>query len=128
MLYQVVDERLPRDHPVVPRHSEYYGSSILWEKIDQKHCPPDQQQAFILRELGTMIGWGMVVYEYPPCDDTHQCNIDRSANYSKEAFLESKVYQAWKTRKTRGPGLVCAIGPGESALFLCRVSSESRLA
>lgn len=125
MLYQIVDERLPRDHPLVLRDSEPYGCSIPWEKVDQKHCSPDLQQAFILRELGIVIGWGMAVHEYPPCDDPHQYNVDRSADYTKEAFLESKVYQAWRSRKTRGPGLICATGSGESVLFLCRVSSES---
>ena len=128
MLYQIVDERLPRDHSVVPHDSEPYGASIPWEKVDQKHCSPDQQQAFILRELGIMIGWGMAVHEYPPCDVLHQYNVDRSADYTKEAFLESKVYQAWRNRKTRGPGLICATGSGESILFLCRFSSESGLA
>lgn len=71
-------------------------------------------QAFILQHLGEFIDWHMAQYEYPSFDNPHQDNIVRSAEYMKEPFLESNVYQAWKTRKTRGPGLLCATGHGKS--------------
>ena len=71
-------------------------------------------QDFILQHLGEFIGWHRARYEYPSYDDPHQDNIVRSAEYTKEPFLESNVYQAWKTRKTRGPGLLCATGEGKS--------------
>ena len=74
-------------------------------------------QAFILQHLGEFIDWHMAPYEYPSYDDPHQDNIVRSAEYTKEPFLESNEYQAWKTRKTRGPGLLCATGGGKPYEF-----------
>ena len=113
MLFEVVNERLPRDQPSGSYNSDH-GFSIHWKKHDQGDCSPDQLQAFIFQKVGEFIGWPLVLYDYPHFDDTHQYNIDRSADYTREVFLESNVYQAWKTRKTRGPGLLCATGSGVS--------------
>lgn len=113
MVFDIVSNHPPRDQYVRPPRLNH-GPNRLWEKVDQKSCPPDRMQAFILQHLGDFIGWRMAQYEYPSFDDTHQENILLSAEYSKEPFLESNVYQAWKTRKTRGPGLLCATGHGKS--------------
>lgn len=126
-VFEIVNERLPRDQHVGPRGSSY-GSNRLWEKVDQKHCSPDQMQAFILKHLGDFIGWSMAKYEYPSFDDRHQANIPRSAEYTSERFLESDVYQAWKTRKTRGPGLLCVTGQGKlhSSVICLQIKHRSR--
>lgn len=119
MIYEIVDERLPRIHPIIARQCDPdCGLNIHWEKVDQENHSPDQRQAFILQKVGEFIGWGRVTYEYPVFDDPHRHNIESSAFYARELFLESKAYQAWKTRKTRGPGLFCVTGSGVSALFL----------
>ena len=70
----------------------------------------------------------MAEYEYPSFDDPHQENTARSVEYTKEPFLESDVYQAWKTRKTRGPGLLCATGLGKLLdLIICpQIKHRSR--
>ena len=105
MLYEVVDQRLPRDLPVGQSNS-CLEASIHWKKIDEEYRSPELQHAIILRKLGPLIGWHLATYDYPAFDDFHQVLVDHSANYAKEAFLDSSVYQAWKNRKARGPGLL----------------------
>ena len=111
IVFEILDERLPRERPAGLPNSDP-GSVVLWEKVDQKYCYPEQRHAFILKKLGDFIGWPKATYEYPYFDDTQQYNIDRSADYSKEVFLESKAYQDWKNRKIRGPGLLFVTGAG----------------
>lgn len=111
MVFEILKERPSNHQPLGPCYSNY-APDIRWEKVDQKHCSPDQMQAFILQRLGDFMGWRMATYEYPSFDDPHQDNIARSAEYTSESFLESNVYQNWKTRKTRGPSLLCATGNG----------------
>ena len=110
MVFEIVDERLPKVPTV-----EYYDSKRVhdasWNKVDDGDCSPDERPAFILQRLGDLLGWHLAMYEYPAFDNTHQDNVHRSVHYTKEAFLETKVYQAWKTRKIRGPGLLCVTGP-----------------
>ena len=116
MLFEVVDERLPRVHPSGSYNSKHV-SSIHWEKHNHRDYSPDQLQALIFQTVGEFIAWPLVLYEYPALDDTHQYNIHRSADYTREVFLESNVYQAWRTRKIRGPGLLCATGSGVSTFL-----------
>ena len=118
MLFEFVDERLPRDHPVEPPRDLDNVSSMNWKKVDQTYCSYDQRQTFILKELGDLIGWDLATYEYPHFDDPHQYNVHHSADYAEEMFLKSEIYQAWKNRKTLGPGLLCATGSGLYACFL----------
>ena len=123
MLYEIVDERLPMEHAIGRSDSP----SIHWEKVDHRYCSPDQRQAFILQKLGDYLDWPLATYEYPSVDNPHQHNVDCSSDYAKEMFLESKVYQAWKNRKIRGPGLLCATGAGLSTpppFFLENYSSN----
>ena len=108
-----MNQRLPRVSLAGPRSSDN-DPSIHWKQFDQKYCAPDQRPAFILQRLGDFLGWKLAIYEYPQFDDPHQESVIRSADYTKEIFLDSEVYQAWKGRKTRGPGLLCAIGAGKS--------------
>ncbi len=118
MLFEIVDKRLPRDYPVEPLRDSSNASSMHWKKVDQTYCSPDQRQSFILKELGDLIGWDLATYEYSSFDDTHQYYVHHSAGYADEMFLNSEIYQAWKNRKTRGPGLLCAIGSGMDSCFL----------
>ena len=114
MVFEILDERSSNYQPAGPRHMSYLsGHYTTWEKVDQKHCSPDQVQTLILQRLGDYIGWRLAKYEYPSFDDPHQDNIARSAEYANEPFLETNVYQKWKTRKTRGPSLLYAIGHGK---------------
>ena len=117
MVFDIANERLPKTLPVAPRDS-YHGSSIHWEKVDWRVCSRDQRETLILDKLGGYLDWPDAKYEYHVIDDPHQAYVHESADYPREMFLESKVYQSWKTRKTRGPGLLCAIGSGTSHLFL----------
>ena len=125
MVFDIANERLPRTLSVAPLDS-YHESSIRWQQIDRKICSHDQQETLILDKLGEYLGWPRAKYEYPAIDDRHQAYVRDSADYPKEMFLESNVYQSWKTRKTRGPGLLCATGLGTSYLFLQQRSSASR--
>ena len=123
-LYEIVNERLPRGHPVAAREPDH-AFNIRWEKVDQKACSPNQLQTFILDKLGHYLGWPLAKYEYPVVDDPHQDYISRSADYPNEKFLESKVYQSWKARKTRGPSLLCATGLGVSPSLIEQQSPSS---
>ena len=125
MLFEVVDERLPKDRPI-QSYSSKRDISMEWKKVDHRHCSLDQQQAFICQKLGDYLDWPQAVHEYAYYDDIHQFNIGRSAEYDREVFLESKVYQAWKTRKIRGPGLLCATGLGLSAFLFKKSSANLR--
>ena len=116
MLLDITNERLPRTLPAAPRDS-YHGSSIHWEKVHEEVYSSDQREILILEKLGGYLDWSRAKYEYPAIDDRHQAQVLDSADYPKEMFLESKVYQSWKTRKTRGPGLLCATGLGASPLM-----------
>ena len=113
----VVDanERLPRTRPVAPRDA-YHGNSIHWEKFHGEFYTRDLWETLILEKLGGYLDWSRAKYEYPAIDDRHQAYVYQSVDYPRESFLESEVYQSWKTRKTRGPGLLCAIGLGVSHL------------
>ena len=113
IVFDIANERLPRTLPVAPRYS-YHGSSINWEKVHGEVYSHDQRETLILDKLGDYLDWPNARYEYPVIDDRHQAHVLDSADYPKEIFLESKVYQSWKTRKTRGPGLLCATGLGAS--------------
>ena len=124
MVFDIANERFPRTLPDAPLDS-YPGSSILWEKVDGKICSRDQRETLILDKLGGYLDWPRAKYEYPAIDDRHQACVYDSAEYPRESFLESKVYKAWKTRKTRGPGLLCATGLGTSHLFLEQKSSSN---
>ena len=126
MFYEIVNQRLPREKPV-GQSSSCLESRIHWEKIGEEICSPEQPHAIILRELGPFIGWPLATYDYPAVDDLHQFHVDRSANYVKEAFLESSVYQAWKNRKARGPGLLCATGSGMSTSLLKQIFVRLRM-
>ena len=107
-----MDQLLPREcHPVVPLGEP----SIHWEQVPQKYRTSGQLPAFILQRLVKSIEWQVAIYEYPQLDDPHQDNVGPSADYAKEALLDSGVYQARKGRKTRGPGLLCANGAGKPA-------------
>ena len=117
MLLDITNERLPRTLPVAPRDS-YHRSSIHWEKVHGEVNSSDQRETLILDKLGEYFDWPDARYEYPEIDDRHQAYVHDSADYPKEMFLESQVYQSWKTRKIRGPGLLCATGLGASPPFL----------
>ena len=117
MLFDIPNERLPRKLPVAP-HNAYSESSIHWEKLHGEIYPRDQWETLIIDKLGEYLDWPDAKYEYHAIDDPHQAYVQDSADYPKEMFLESKVYQSWKTRKTRGPGLLCATGLGTFAPFL----------
>ena len=115
-LFEITDARLPRTLPVAVVDS-YHESSIHWEKVDGKICSRGQRESLIIEKLGGYLDWPGAKYEYHVVDDTHQACVHNSADYPKEMFLESKVYQTWKNRKTRGPGLLYATGLGVSPLF-----------
>ena len=119
MLFDITNERLPRTLPVAPPDS-YHESTKHWEKVDWKVCSHDQRETLILDKLGPYLNWPGAKYEYHAIDDPHQTYVRDSADNPKEMFLESKVYQSWKTRKTRGPGLISATGLGASPPFLER--------
>ena len=115
-LFEIVDERLPNALSIERQQSNPV-SATAWRKVDLRDCSPGQRQAFILHKLGDLIGWHLATYEYPAFDNTHHLNVACSANYAKEHFLEYEAYQAWKTRRTRGPGLLCVTGHGMCAPF-----------
>lgn len=116
MVFDIANERLPRTLPLAPPDS-YHGSGIHWEKVNGEVHSRDQRETLILEKLGRYLGWSGARYEYPVVDDRHQAYVYDSAEYPRESFLESKVYQSWKARKTRGPGLLCATGLGASPPF-----------
>lgn len=127
-LVETTDERLPRTIPPITPGDSHHGSNILvrWEKVDEKLCSRDQRETLILNELGPYLDWPQAKYEYHAIDDSHQASVHDSTNYPKEKFLESRIYQSWKNRRTRGPGLLCATGEGASLLFLEQPYSSNR--
>ena len=56
MLFEVVDECLPRDRRI-QSHSLDHGFRIDWKKIDCKDYSPDQLRATIFQEFADFIGW-----------------------------------------------------------------------
>ena len=114
--FEITNEQLPRTLPLAPC-DPYHGSSIQWEKVDGELYSRRQRETLILEKLGGYLDWPSVEYDYPVLDDRHQAYVYESIDYPRESFLESTVYQPWKTRKARGPGLLCAIGLGMSHLF-----------
>ena len=125
-VFDIANERLPRTPSVAP-HNAYPESSIHWEKFTGEVCSRDQWETLILEKLGGYLDWSRAKYDYPAIDDRHQAEVYQSIDYPQESFLASKVYQSWKTRRTRGPGLLCAIGSGTSHLFLEQIFLKLRM-
>ena len=115
--FDILHERLPSTLPLAPC-DPYHESSIHWEKVDGELYSRHQLETLILEKLADYLDWPSAEYAYPVLDDRHQAHVHRSIGFPRESFLESNAYQSWKTRKARGPGLLCAIGLGTSRLFL----------
>ncbi len=114
-VYEIVEQRLPTDRHQNHSSLNHSQSNISWCTIDQS-LTANEQQSLILKELGKILDWGMVLYEYPSYDDRHQFYRMRCEEHTCDDFINSDTYRKWKNRQTRGPSLLFAYGAGKCHL------------